>query len=143
MGTLLSSNVSMAKLTLSRVVENNRLADGNLFSMPITLDLSQNTIQALGIQPGARVTLRDFRDDRNLAIMTVEDVYKPNRSVNILSQLSQIRADLGAEQKRLRKYLVVTKNTQQLDICLIQYKTSMSVGKLMRSIGWSIMTMLH
>jgi sulfate adenylyltransferase len=85
MGSLLSPNAGMAKLTLSRVVENNRLADGILFSMPITLDLSRNTIQALGIQPGARVTLRDFRDDRNLAIMTVEDVYKPNKFVNILS----------------------------------------------------------
>jgi sulfate adenylyltransferase len=65
-------------------VENNRLADGNLFSMPITLDLSKETIQTLGIKPGARITLRDFRDDRNLAIITVEGVYKPNKSVKYL-----------------------------------------------------------
>jgi len=25
------------------------------------------------------VTLRDFRDDSNLAIITIEDVYKPNK----------------------------------------------------------------
>jgi ATP sulfurylase len=87
MGVLLSSNTRKAKLTISRVVENNRLADGNLFSMPITLDLSEETIQALGMKPGARVTLRDFRDDRNLAIITVEDVYKPNKSVNIFPGL--------------------------------------------------------
>lgn len=61
------------------VVENNRLADGNLFSMPITLDVSQEMIEALGIKPGARLTLRDFRDDRNLAIINVEDIYKPNK----------------------------------------------------------------
>ncbi len=47
--------------------------------MPITLDLSKETIDELAIKPGARVTLRDFRDDRNLAILTVEDVYKPDK----------------------------------------------------------------
>jgi sulfate adenylyltransferase len=47
--------------------------------MPITLDLSDETIQQLGLKPGTRVTLRDFRDDRNLAILTVEDIYKPNK----------------------------------------------------------------
>ncbi|KAI9655749.1 MAG: Sulfate adenylyltransferase [Bathelium mastoideum] len=61
------------------VVENNRLVDGNLFSMPICLDLSQETIQEVGIKPNARITLRDFRDDRNLGIITVEDVYRPNK----------------------------------------------------------------
>ncbi|KAF2220173.1 hypothetical protein BDZ85DRAFT_32725 [Elsinoe ampelina] len=61
------------------VVANNRLADGNLFSMPINLDLSKQTIDEVGIKPGARITLRDFRDDRNLAIITVEDVYQPDK----------------------------------------------------------------
>jgi hypothetical protein len=62
-----------------RVVKENRLADGALFSMPITLDLSNETIQELGLKAGGRVTLRDFRDDRNLAILTIEDVYKPDK----------------------------------------------------------------
>ena len=61
------------------MVENLRLADGNLFSMPICLDLSKETIEDVGIKAGARVTLRDFRDDRNLAIITVEDVYLPDK----------------------------------------------------------------
>lgn len=61
------------------VVENNRLADGNLFSMPITLDITPELIKELGVKPGARITLRDFRDDSNLAIINVEDVYKPNK----------------------------------------------------------------
>jgi sulfate adenylyltransferase len=65
------------------VVENLRLADGNLFSMPICLDVSEQVIQETGVKPGARITLRDFRDDRNLAIITVDDVYKPNKSVPI------------------------------------------------------------
>ncbi|KPM34347.1 Sulfate adenylyltransferase [Neonectria ditissima] len=61
------------------VVDNNRLADGALFSMPINLDVDQATIDKLNIKPGARITLRDFRDDRNLAILTVEDVYQPDK----------------------------------------------------------------
>ena len=61
------------------VVEKNRLADGNLFSMPITLDLDQAEIKELGIKAGARITLRDSRDDRNLGILTVDDVYKPDK----------------------------------------------------------------
>jgi sulfate adenylyltransferase len=47
--------------------------------MPITLDLSKETIQQVGIKAGARIALRDLRDDRNLAILTVEDIYKPNK----------------------------------------------------------------
>ncbi|PBP28455.1 ATP sulfurylase [Diplocarpon rosae] len=62
------------------VVENNRLADGNLFSMPITLDVGGEQIKELGIKPKARLTLRDFRDDRNLAIITVDDVYQPDKA---------------------------------------------------------------
>jgi sulfate adenylyltransferase len=47
--------------------------------MPITLDVSQAQVEELGVKPGARITLRDFRDDRNLAIITVDDVYKPDK----------------------------------------------------------------
>ncbi|KAF2820055.1 sulfate adenylyltransferase [Ophiobolus disseminans] len=61
------------------VVAENRLADGNLFSIPITLDVSQETIDEVGVKPGARIALRDFRDDRNLAIITVDDIYKPDK----------------------------------------------------------------
>lgn len=48
--------------------------------MPINLDVTDNDIQETGIKPGARITLRDPRDDRNLAILTVEDVYKPDKA---------------------------------------------------------------
>lgn len=47
--------------------------------MPITLDLSQETIDEVGLKPGQRVTLRDLRDDRNLAILTVDDIYRPDK----------------------------------------------------------------
>lgn len=63
------------------VVKNNRLDNGVLFSMPITLDVDQATIDELGAKPGARITLRDLRDDRNLAILTIDDVYRPDKYV--------------------------------------------------------------
>ena len=47
--------------------------------MPICLDVSQNTVEDTKLKAGSRVTLRDFRDDRNLAILTVDDVYKPDK----------------------------------------------------------------
>jgi len=47
--------------------------------MPITLDVSKEQIEEIGIKAGARLTIRDFRDDRNLAIITVEDVYIPDK----------------------------------------------------------------
>ena len=61
------------------VVEKERLTDGNLFSMPICLDVSKESIEKIGIKAGGRITLRDFRDDRNLAILNIEDVYKPDK----------------------------------------------------------------
>jgi sulfate adenylyltransferase len=64
---------------LSSVVENVRLADGNLFSMPITLDVSKAVLSETGLKPGSRVSLRDFRDDRNLAILTIDDIYQPDK----------------------------------------------------------------
>ncbi|PNS19505.1 Sulfate adenylyltransferase [Sphaceloma murrayae] len=62
------------------VVANNRLADGNLFSMPINLDVNKSIVDEVGAKAGVRLTLRDFRDDRNLAIITVEDVYQPDKN---------------------------------------------------------------
>ncbi|GAD92232.1 ATP sulphurylase [Paecilomyces variotii No. 5] len=70
----------MTEKDYNGVVEKERLADGNVFSMPITLDVSKQVIGEAGLKPGARVTLRDFRDDRNLAILTVEDVYQPDKA---------------------------------------------------------------
>ena len=51
-------------------METLRLKNGLLFSMPITLDASAAEIKRLGIKQGARITLRDFRDEQPLAIIT-------------------------------------------------------------------------
>lgn len=47
--------------------------------MPITLDVSQEDIDSKSIAPGARIALRDPRDDEALAIITVDDVYRPDQ----------------------------------------------------------------
>ncbi|CAO3624939.1 unnamed protein product [Cunninghamella echinulata] len=57
-----------------------RLSSGLLWSMPITLDVNQEDIEASQIQPQRRITLLDPRDYEPLAILTVDDVYEPNKS---------------------------------------------------------------
>ncbi|KAL1896275.1 Sulfate adenylyltransferase [Ceratocystis pirilliformis] len=69
----------MTEADFNGVVAENRLASGVLFSMPITLDANKETIESLGIKAGSRIVLRDFRDDANLAILTVDDIYKPDK----------------------------------------------------------------
>lgn len=62
-------------LTLPRsVVDTLRLSDGTLFSMPITLDISREDIENRSIAPGARIALRDPRDDEALAILTGQHI---------------------------------------------------------------------
>lgn len=62
---------------VASIVDTLRLADGALFAMPITLDVSQEDISAKGIAAGARIVLRDPRDDEALAIITGKHSY-PN-----------------------------------------------------------------
>jgi ATP sulfurylase len=60
----------MTEADYKPVVETLRLADGTLFSMPITLDVSQSDVDTLSIASGSRISLRDPRDDAALAIIT-------------------------------------------------------------------------
>ena len=60
----------MNQADYDNVVENLRLADGALFPIPITLDVSEEDIEKKFITPGARIVLRDPRDDQPLAIIT-------------------------------------------------------------------------
>ncbi|MFN4159839.1 MAG: bifunctional sulfate adenylyltransferase/adenylylsulfate kinase [Gemmobacter sp.] len=58
------------------VVENMRTADGKLWPMPITLDVSENFAE--GIEPGQDIALRDA-EGVILAIMSVSDKWVPNK----------------------------------------------------------------
>ena len=60
------------------VVENMRLADGSLWPMPITLDVSEEF--AGTIEPGQDIALRD-QEGVILAIMSVTDNWTPNKAV--------------------------------------------------------------
>ncbi|SEW27723.1 sulfate adenylyltransferase [Aliiroseovarius sediminilitoris] len=59
------------------VVENMRLADGTLWPMPITLDVSEDFAQT--IELGQDIALRD-QEGVILATMTVTDRWEPNKS---------------------------------------------------------------
>lgn len=69
----------MSEKDYQSVVDTLHLANGVLFPIPITLDVSGEVINRLSIQPGSRLSLRDPRDEEPLAIITVEDTYKPDR----------------------------------------------------------------
>ncbi|KAM9932664.1 hypothetical protein OXX80_007708, partial [Metschnikowia pulcherrima] len=68
------------------VVEDMRLSSvkdadsgkGLLWSMPITLDVSADF--AKSVSTGQKLVLQDLRDDKPLAVLTVESVYKPNKA---------------------------------------------------------------
>src|SRR6056297_2775169 len=59
------------------VVEDMRLADGTLWPMPITLDVSENFAE--GIEPGQDIALRD-QEGVILATMTVTDRWTPDKA---------------------------------------------------------------
>lgn len=53
-----------------------RLKSGDLFSMPITLDVSQEDIDTLKLAAGSRIALRDPRDEAALAVLTGESTQR-------------------------------------------------------------------
>ena len=57
------------------VVNEMRLADGTLWPMPITLDVSEKFAE--GIEPGTDIALRD-QEGVILAILSVTDIWTPN-----------------------------------------------------------------
>jgi sulfate adenylyltransferase len=59
------------------VVENMRLADGTLWPIPITLDVSDNFAE--GVEPGQDIALRDA-EGVILAILSVSDKWMPNKA---------------------------------------------------------------
>jgi len=59
------------------VVENMRLADGALWPMPITLDVSEEF--AATVEPGQDIALRD-QEGVILAILSLDDKYRPNKA---------------------------------------------------------------
>lgn len=69
-GSLFVTAVCLNISYFPSVVDNLRLADGTLFPIPVTLDVSREDIETKSIAPGARIVLRDPRDEEALAIIT-------------------------------------------------------------------------
>ncbi|KAG0681348.1 Sulfate adenylyltransferase [Pichia californica] len=65
------------KTDYESICNNMRLASGEIWSIPITLDVSEETSKIFS--ENERVVLRDPRDDAPLAIITIADIYKPNK----------------------------------------------------------------
>ena len=59
------------------VVENMRLADGTLWPMPTTLDVSEKFAE--GLSEGSKIALRD-QEGVLIAVMEVSDTYRPNKN---------------------------------------------------------------
>ncbi len=66
----------MKKADYESVCDKMRLADGTLWTMPITLDVSKEFAEKL--KPGTNVALRDG-EGVMLAVIKVEDIWEPNR----------------------------------------------------------------
>jgi len=65
----------LGKADYQSVLSGMRLADGNLWPIPVTLDVTPQFAEPLS--PGDRITLRD-EENFALAVMTVRDIWKPD-----------------------------------------------------------------
>lgn len=67
----------MIKADYDKVCSDMRLADGTLWPMPVTLDVSEELAKSL--KKKEKIVLRD-QEGVVLAIMDVEDIWKPNKT---------------------------------------------------------------
>lgn len=58
-------------------VKDEKTGKGLLWSMPITLDVNESF--AKDISKNEKLVLKDLRDERPLALLTVETIFKPNK----------------------------------------------------------------
>ncbi|KAI8898177.1 sulfate adenylyltransferase [Globomyces pollinis-pini] len=62
------------------VLDNLRLTSGLVWTIPINLDVGQNDIDDLKLAPTSKLVLRNPQDDQPLAILTIQDIYRPDKS---------------------------------------------------------------
>jgi len=65
----------MSQADYESVLNNMRLADGQLWPIPITLSISENFAESLKV--GDQMTLRDA-EHFAIAIIKIEEMWKPN-----------------------------------------------------------------
>lgn len=81
-------------------VKDEKTGKGLLWPIPITFDLDAATAQKLSV--GEKVVLQDPRDEKKLAILTVESVFKPNKENEALKVFR------GDPEHPAVKYLIET-----------------------------------
>jgi len=77
-GAFAPLNGFMQERDYQSVIKNIRLADGTLWPMPITLDVSEAF--AGGISEGEKITLRDH-ESFAIAVLTVSDIFMPDLEI--------------------------------------------------------------
>ncbi|KAJ3034418.1 Sulfate adenylyltransferase [Rhizophlyctis rosea] len=70
----------MNKEEYESVLNNLHLPSGVVWPIPITLDVTESQVDQGKLRAGSRITLRNPQDDTPLAILTVSDIYAPNKS---------------------------------------------------------------
>lgn len=91
------------------MVDNLRLADGTLFPIPITLDVSQAEIDTIGLKSGVRLALLDPRDDQALAVLTIEDIYtfdKVKEATNVFGADDSAHPAVSYLHRRVEQFYV-------------------------------------
>ena len=68
----------MVRSDYESVLENMRLADGTLWPIAVTLDVSEEVAQ--GLEEGGQLILRD-KEGFALATLTISDIWRPDRSL--------------------------------------------------------------
>ncbi|CAG8577931.1 22174_t:CDS:2 [Cetraspora pellucida] len=91
------------------VVRNLRLKNGCLWSMPITLDVTEKDIKTLDLAPSKRLVLRDFRDDSTLAILTIQDIYQPDKveeAIKVFGDNDEIHPGVNYLKNQVKEYYI-------------------------------------
>ena len=68
----------MNKNDYESVLDNMRLSTGELWPIPITLDMSKNTITSLNLNSKTAISLRD-KEGFLIAIMKINDIWQINK----------------------------------------------------------------
>jgi sulfate adenylyltransferase len=92
----------MNRADYESVCREMRLADGTLWPIPITLDVTEDV--AKQISAGSKLALRDFEGNM-LAVLTVEDIWQPDR----MAEAQQVFGTTNEEHPAVA-YLAQTSN---------------------------------
>ncbi|KYQ89754.1 sulfate adenylyltransferase [Tieghemostelium lacteum] len=79
----------MDEVTYKSVVESMRLPNGLLWSMPITLDVDQTTVDIINKTTDKNLALRD-EEGNLIAVLQVSDIYKPNKEVEAQKTMGSV-----------------------------------------------------